>query len=241
MSDSEADADPQRRKIRENIAGMSFEELIKLKEKMGAKIYNQTVLGASQVKKAVDQKVVKRSNKNRPREITSKIRPKQIRAILESNTSSADLQSKAPASRDPRFDPSCGTLNKAIFKYNYTFLNELRQKERLALEKEYKECTNPERKNTIKFLIQRIDNQTREEEHLRKIDEKEGNEKREIRQKLKQGEKPVYKKKSVKTVENLVEKYEELKNTNKLQKHIQRRAKKVQVKDRKALEKIKGS
>lgn len=65
---------------------MSFEELIKLKEKIGAKIYNQTVLGADQVKKAVEHTVVKRSNKNNPREISSKIRPKQIRAILERNS-----------------------------------------------------------------------------------------------------------------------------------------------------------
>lgn len=66
------------------------------------------------------------------------------------------MKARTPACRDPRFDPSCGELNKDIFKHNYHFLNELRQKERSALEKEYNECANPERKKTIKFLIQRI-------------------------------------------------------------------------------------
>lgn len=97
----------------------------------------------------------------------------------------------------------------------------------------------------------------REEDKTNKIKLRDQNERRENREKLKQGDKPVYKPKckvmfcfvpliliresfiAVKRLENLVEKYEELKKTNRLEKHLQKRAKKLKVKDRKVMEKIK--
>lgn len=73
-------------------------------------------------------------------------------------------------------------------------------------------------------------------------------ERKEIKNKLKSGENPVYKKKcesiiklclnqfnnfivlAVKKMETLIEKYEELKKQNKLQKHIEKREKKLKRK-----------
>lgn len=230
------DEDIERQKIRDNLSTLSFEELIKLKEKLGAKVYNETVYG-SKPNKDKSQKEFKRSNKNRPREISSKIRPKRVGKLIGNNSSSVTPKSKKFVPRDPRFDTLCGEFDNKSFKQNYKFINDIRQKEKDQLDKEYRECTDPERKQTIKLLKQRIENQLRENEKIRKKKEKEENDKRELREKLKHGEKPVYKKKSVKRLEGLVEKYEELKKNNKLQKHIEKRTKKMKLKDKKIMKK----
>jgi ribosomal RNA-processing protein 36 len=47
--------------IREELSKMSFEELQKLKEQLGSKVYNEEMFGTSQVKKTN----FKRENKNR--------------------------------------------------------------------------------------------------------------------------------------------------------------------------------
>ncbi|XP_066262424.1 ribosomal RNA processing protein 36 homolog [Euwallacea similis] len=236
--EEEENEEMERKKIRENLSTLSFEELLKLKEKVGSKVYNATIYGTEQPKKSNIQLIVKRGNKNKPREISSKMRPKQISAILSKDTSSiSKIKKNAP--RDPRFDPSIGEFDKRKFKENYKFVTEMRQNEKTELQKEFSESSDPERRKTIKLLIQRLENQTREEEKTNKARQKEQLEKQEIRERIKRGEKPVYKKKSVKRIESLVEKYEELKKTNRLEKHIQKRAKKLKVKDRKVMGKIK--
>lgn len=231
-SDQEfTEEESERQRIRENLSSLSFEELLGLKEKLGSKVYSETVYG-TKAKKAKGPKEMKRANKNRPREISSKIRQKQLKALLGNHSKPVPKPS-----RDPRFDPICGEFDKDTFKQNYQFVNEIRQKEKKQLQTELQECTDPERKNTIMLLIQRIDNQLREEQKINKKKQQEENEKKEIKEQLKRGEKPVFKKKSVRRLEGLVEKYEELKKTNRLQKHIQKRAKKLKLKDKKIKEK----
>ncbi|XP_066142524.1 ribosomal RNA processing protein 36 homolog [Euwallacea fornicatus] len=236
--EEEENEEMERKKIRENLSTLSFEELLKLKEKVGSKVYNATIYGTEQPKNPKSQPILKRENKNRPREISSKIRPKLIKAILAKDASSTS-KIKRNVPRDPRFDPSIGEFDKRRFTENYKFVTEMRQNEKAELQKEFSECSDPQRRKTIKLLIQRFENQTREEEKTNKTRQKEQLEKQEIRERIKQGKKPLYKKKSVKRIENLVEKYEELKRTNRLEKHIQKRAKKLKIKDKKVMEKIK--
>lgn len=224
----------ERQRIRESLSTLSFEELINLKEKLGSKVYNETVYG-TKAKHTENPQGLKRVNKNRPREISSK-RPCQIKALVANGINSLP-KAKKNSPRDPRFDPICGEFNKEIFKKNYIFVNKIREKEKKQLEKEYKHCTDPQRKTTIKLLIQRIQNQLREEQNSNKKEQKEENERKQIKEQLKHGEKPMFKKKSVKKLEDLVEKYEELKKSNNLQKHIQKRAKKLKMRDKKNMEK----
>ncbi|KAG8266888.1 rRNA biogenesis protein rrp36 [Homalodisca vitripennis] len=87
-------------KIREELSQMSFEDLQKLKEKLGIKVYNQTVLGAKKEKPELD---FKRANKNRPREESSKKRVPLLRDVVTV---------KKDSIRDPRFDSSCGDFNE---------------------------------------------------------------------------------------------------------------------------------
>lgn len=122
---------------------MSFEDLQKLKERIGSKAYNQKLLGSTSATPK-SSTTFKRANKNRPRETSSK-RPIDT-------TSSA----KRPTPRDPRFDPLCGSYDRDTFRSNYRFLNDTRKKERAALEQELREEADPKRKEKIKFLMQRM-------------------------------------------------------------------------------------
>lgn len=65
--------------IRAELSSLSFEELQKLKERIGAKVYKEALFGK---KNATDNKpkVFKRENKNRPREVSSK---KPVPFLLE--------------------------------------------------------------------------------------------------------------------------------------------------------------
>lgn len=52
---------------------LSFEELQKLKERIGAKVYKEALFGKYDAGKSKEErKVFKRENKNRPREMSSK-------------------------------------------------------------------------------------------------------------------------------------------------------------------------
>jgi len=53
---------------------MSFEEIMKLKEELGAKIYKEAVLGgkSSRPQKPKTKTDLKRLNKNRPREMSTR-------------------------------------------------------------------------------------------------------------------------------------------------------------------------
>ncbi|KRT83095.1 hypothetical protein AMK59_3638, partial [Oryctes borbonicus] len=214
----------ERERIKQEISTMSFEELQKLKQKVGTKVYNETIFGAKRDPKTN----FKRANKNRPREMSSKRKVNVRNEISQVK--------KQQSFRDPRFDPLCGTFNEKMFKENYKFLFDMKRKEHKQLERELENSDDLEEKKKIKFLMQRLGNQIREHDKREKQRNKIQEEKREIRNKLKIGEKPIFKKKSEKKLEGLIEKYEELKKSNKLQKHIEKRSKKLASKNKKQVQ-----
>lgn len=123
---------------------MSFEDLQKLKQTIGAKVYNETVFGKSNAKK---QTSFKRANKNRPREMSSKRPVKVLKEVVAV---------KKVAPRDPRFDPLCGDFDEKSFKSDYKFIYDLKKDEKKELRKELEKTEDPERKRKIKLLIQRL-------------------------------------------------------------------------------------
>ncbi|KAI4469105.1 hypothetical protein MML48_2g00000664 [Holotrichia oblita] len=212
---NENKTEEEREKIKQEISTMSFEELQKLKQQIGTKVYNETIFGVHRRPKTN----FKRLNKNRPREMSSKKRINIRNEIMQVK--------KQPTFRDPRFDPLCGTFNEESFRENYKFLYDMKRKEYRQLEQELETIEDVEERKKIKYLKQRLGNQIREHEKLDKEKRKVYEEKRQIRDKLRRGEKPVFKRKSEKKLEGLIEKYEELKKSNKLQKHIEKRSKKL--------------
>lgn len=161
---------------------MSFEDLQKLKEKLGTKMYNQAIFGNKSKRKTE----FKRENKNRPREMSAK---KPVSRFKES------VSVKKVIARDPRFDSLCGTFNEKAFKNAYAFINNLRENDLKTLKHELNETTDPKTKAKIKYLIQRLENQLREEKKRKEKEKKEREEKKEVLDTIKQGEKPAFKKK----------------------------------------------
>lgn len=210
--------EPERSEIREELAKMTFEDLQKLKEKLGSKVYNEAMFGT---KKTV-QKDFKRANKNRPRELSSK-RPEPV--IVKKNN-------KVQV-RDPRFDSLCGEFDDRKFRKAYSFLDKIRKKEKLQLIRQLKTEENPEERKRIKIVLQRLKNKEREE--LKKVqkEEKALAEKEEKIKLLKEGKKPHFATKLEKKVAGLVEQFSELKKTGKLKKHIEKQRKKLSQKERK--------
>ncbi|KAG8266887.1 rRNA biogenesis protein rrp36 [Homalodisca vitripennis] len=121
------------------------------------------------------------------------------------------------------------------FKNAYSFIKDIKQKEKEDLYKELKRTHDEDRKGEIKYLIQRIENQEREEARKLKKEEKRKQEREQQIESLRQGKMPKFVKKSEKKVLDLVERYEELKKSGKLKKHIEKRNKKRLKKDRKTL------
>lgn len=201
---------------------MSFEDLQKLKEKLGSKIYKETLFGPRKVKKIN----FKRENKNRPREESAKKPVSRFKEIIH-------VKKNIP--RDPRFDSLCGTFDQKRFKKAYGFITEMKENDLKELRKQLNDTKDPKKIKKIKYLIQRLENQLHEEKRKREEEEKKYQEKKELIEVMRRGEKPVFKKKSEKRFLNLVSQYEELKNKGKLKKHIQRMRKKSLHRDRQKL------
>merc|ERR1711913_62155 len=113
--------------------------------------------------------------------------------------------------RDPRFDPLCGEFDENIFKASYKFVNDIKSQELETLKKELREEEDPERKEKIKFLIQRLKNQKREEKRREKTMEDRKIQTKEIKEMLKSGKKPYIMGKKEKKEVELAKKYEKLK------------------------------
>jgi len=163
---------------------MSFEDLQKLKERLGTKIYNETMFGKKSEKRP--KKDFKRENKSSPLEMTAK-RPVSI--------SKKVISDKKVRFRDPRFDGLSGTFDNKTFKRSYAFLTEYKQNDVEKLKKELAETTDLKTVKKIKYLIQRLKNQLREEQRQNQKEKEKQKEKEELLEAIARGEKPVYKKK----------------------------------------------
>lgn len=148
--------------IRSELRGMSFAELLKLKEELGSKVYNEAMFGGEPTgKRKKTQKEFKRENKNRPRETTTK---KQV--PLHGGTK-LKRKEQLNGPRDPRFDSRCGDFDRDKFKQDYEFVNEIRETEAEQLKVQLRSSTNEEEKVKIKALLQRMKNQSREAQKLK--------------------------------------------------------------------------
>merc|ERR1711863_176883 len=94
--------------------------------------------------------------------------------------------------RDPRFDPMCGEYDEKMFKESYKFVDNLKEKELKTLKKELKEEEDPERKEQIKYLIQRMENQAREKNKIEKKKKDKNDERLKNKELLKEGKAPVF-------------------------------------------------
>ncbi|KAL1460668.1 hypothetical protein WDU94_012629 [Cyamophila willieti] len=227
--DISQDTDEERIAIREELKSLSFEQLQKLKDEMGTKLFNKKVFSGKHIDSKSKSKNLnfKRENKNRPREISSKFLPRKVKQSVEPVI---PVPKNIP--RDPRFDSLCGTFKEKAFNSAYKFVDDIREKEIVILKKKLKKEKNSEEKNNIKYLVQRMENQAREAKLRREKDQQDKEDHTARIQALKQGDKPQFRRKSEQTMLNLVQKFETLKKTGKINKHIEKKTKQLKAKER---------
>ncbi|KAK1632454.1 hypothetical protein QYE76_006769 [Lolium multiflorum] len=145
---------------------------------------------------------------------------------------SSDVACCPEVVRDPRFEPVYGDVDKEGFRkrYNFLFDKEL-PAEKEKLQKSMKKLKDPNAIEEVKSQITWIDKQLRsnpqknvESEILRGHIKKE-------REAAKAGKQPYYLKKSEIRQRKLMDKYNELKETGKLDAFIEKRRKKNASKD----------
>ncbi|XP_040576103.1 ribosomal RNA processing protein 36 homolog [Lepeophtheirus salmonis] len=196
-----------RSKIKKQISSLSIEELQQLKSEMGLKAYNDSVGNPSSLSKHKNTLRLKRDNKNRPRETSSKKTVSRKRKIID--------EAMPEPKRDPRFDSACGEFNEKIFKDAYTFVDKIKDKEQKHLKERLETETDQEELQKIKYLIQRHDNQVREKRKLekKKKDQSTGDDYKDI-----------------------INRYDSLKKQGGLDKYMLKKEKKLAIKSKKRLQ-----
>ncbi|XP_055379338.1 ribosomal RNA processing protein 36 homolog [Condylostylus longicornis] len=221
--------DQERTAIREELSSMSFEDLMKLKDELGSKVYNEAIFGSKNKKiSKINKSDFKRANKNRPREISSKRQVPFLGVELRKPLTATET-------RDPRYDEKCGEYSSSVFKNNYSFVNEIRENELQKLKNKLKKASGEE-KSEIKFAIQRLENQLREEKAWKTRESIKNEAIKEIQIAKKEGRKPHYATKKELRTKELVKQFEDLKSSGRLAKHLEKKRKKNIVKDRKKIE-----
>lgn len=189
---------------------MSMDELKKLKDKL-RKVVSSTAPKAGKV-------VYKRENKNRPREVSAKRREMRNQTRI--------------VRRDPRFEESCGSFEEDQFKKDYAFLEQMKEKERKMIAKAARKEKDPEKKETLIKLKQRLVNQAVSEKQR----EAEKHLIEDLKNKKKEETGKAYVKRSDVKAALLIQKYQQLKRSGKLKKYLEKKRKKNVAKDRKKIE-----
>ncbi|XP_074540415.1 ribosomal RNA processing protein 36 homolog [Halichoeres trimaculatus] len=215
-----------REDIKNELSSMSFEDLMKLQNQVGTKVYNQVAYGDGH--RRAESGTKRRLNKNRPMEISAKRPPPLIRQVVPVKKSTL---------RDPRFDDLSGEYKPEIFEKTYKFINDIRHREKEILQKKLKKTKSSERKETLQFLLKRMENQERARQSQEKQRERELQFKRLQRERANQGARPFFLKSSEKKKLLLAEKYQDLKKSGKLENFLSKKRKRNAGKDRRKLPK----
>ena len=232
-SDGEEDT---RTEIRKELANMSFEEVQKLKEQLGAKVFNEAYHGKPLRDRPKSNAKLKsrrgcsqssgKKGKHAPREESSKVRVPSVRDVV--------VVPKV-VRRDPRFDGVSGTYDEKAWKRNYNFVGDIKSSEVAQLKEQLRKEVDPSEKKKMKLLLQRMQNQEKAEKLKEKKEAESKMEREENIARMQQGKKPIYKTKSFKKKEELAERFIELKESGKLDKYMQKKRKKLASKSKKQL------
>lgn len=197
---------------------LPFETLLKLEQKLGSKTFREAQAASANKgetrllpkKRKGDSKVVDdNSGDEAPEEMSSKNPPKRF--LMKTP------RVKQAPSIDPRFNPKAGKYKEDHFRKNFQFAFDMKDKELEDLKKSAK---------SIKNLIQRMENQKREQQRRNSKSKPIIN---------KDGSKYFPSKKEV-FAQEMVEKFVELKESGKLGSHMEKRRKKQAGKERKRMQ-----
>lgn len=175
--------------LRKQLKDLSYEELESLKQKMGLKEYNEAMF-ASRTGKSIPRNKKRRkfekTNKHRPKEISSKIRVPKMRQIVA-------VPQKVR--KDPRFDNQCGEFNEKIWNTEYSFIRDIQKTEAEDLKTKIKTVDDKTTKKEMRKFIQRVTDKEKSIEVKQREEQKKKLDKEENKKRVAEGKRPFYVKK----------------------------------------------
>ncbi|GMH35145.1 hypothetical protein BSKO_03013 [Bryopsis sp. KO-2023] len=200
--------------LSDGISNVPFEVLEKLRS-----------TGEKSVKVRKKAHKVKRANKNRPLEMSSKRPISRFRNVLEGT-------GKKKMGKDPRFQSLAGNYDVSRFRQQYSFLyDEHLPDEEEQIKKKLKKSKNEETKQGLRDELRKVRGMIREEEIRRKKESLSRELKAGEMEAVKGGKRPFYLKKGEKKKRELVEKFKELQESGNLDKYMAKMRKKKASKD----------
>ncbi|KAH9777698.1 ribosomal rna processing protein 36 [Citrus sinensis] len=191
--------------IERELAEITFEDLLKARSDGSHLVYRKN----SQEKKAG------RANKNRPMEVSAKKPVSRFREVV---------QAPKRVVRDPRFESLCGNLDVEGIVALWI---------KQELKKQLKKTNDPNAVDKLKKRISWIDKQLRFESTKSTDAAILSEHKKKEREAAKHGKRPFYLKKSEIRKQRLIEKYNKLKGSGKVESFIEKRRRKNAAKDHK--------
>ncbi|XP_008103133.2 ribosomal RNA processing protein 36 homolog [Anolis carolinensis] len=211
--------------LTKELSSMSFEELLKFRNQIGTKAYQRMTSG-KRVPNTKKPEKRQGPSKDRPLEISAKKPVSFLRQVVP-------VTKKVP--RDPRFDDLSGEYKPEVFEKTYSFLNDIRKKEKEIVQKQLKKSKNVDQKTKLQQLLKRMTQQEDAQRKQQKERERDLAFKKKQRELAQQGKKPFYLKKSDKQKLELAEKYKELKRSGKLENFLSKKRKRNATKDKRKL------
>ncbi|OHS95496.1 ribosomal RNA processing protein 36 [Tritrichomonas foetus] len=141
-------------------------------------------------------------------------------------------RSNRPKSFDPRFHDECGKIDQIQFVKNYSFVQENREKEIQQIMKMIKKPNNSEDIEMLKKKKQSLEDQSKIFKAKQKDVEERFNWHNEERQRVLEGKKPFWLSKTSMKEKEEQRKFQELKETGRLNKYLTKRRKKLAQKDK---------
>lgn len=152
--------------IRNDLAQTTFEDLLAMRDKLGTKVYRDSVLkklsgsgaagGEQPTSNNKDKQASRQASKPKSAKSISAPKPKSQPIVanskrLETKHNFAilpvpSLATKAKTFRDPRFESTSGTFQADKFEDNYRFLSSMKKRELEVLQKRLKRTKSPEEK-----------------------------------------------------------------------------------------------
>uniref|UniRef100_A0A1I7T9X5 rRNA biogenesis protein RRP36 n=1 Tax=Caenorhabditis tropicalis TaxID=1561998 RepID=A0A1I7T9X5_9PELO len=233
--EEEEDDEEERLKFRAEISNMPLGKVREMKEKLGIKLFNKTYFGTSEVDKKRQEEKKKEGEKggqHRPKEISSKRPVSSFRNIY------GDHEKGTKKKRwDPRFDSRAGDFKEVCFENNYQFLDEIRSDEMKDLRSEFSNARaegDEKKAARLKNTLQKME--TREKTRAEK--RRQAETRKELHddniERMLRGEAPIFRTKAQVRRIDAEKKFDELKKDNKLDKYMQKKAKKESAKQKKA-------
>lgn len=222
---AEEDAD----QLRKELSSLPIADLLRLKEQVGEKMYNEVLYGDQSSPQQMISKTKKkfqRENKNRPMEMSSKKPVSRLRQVVNV---------KKTVTRDPRFDDLSGEFNETYFKQAYGFLSDIKLREKQKLLKALKKEKDEMKRTKLQQLLTRITQQEKAEREKEQRQHKEREIKKKERELIAEGKKPYFLKKSEKRKLELADKFKHLEESGKVDNYLAKRKKRNMKKDKKSL------